>query len=76
MLAEKGSATCRWANAASPAYGALSDHQFMRRHAGEKRQEKARAAWGNSLSSPADIAAVFVKYASGKTFGSLRSTSA
>ena len=55
----------RWANSASPAYGALSDHQTMRRHAGEKRQEKAKAAWGASLSSPADIAAVFVKYASG-----------
>ena len=37
----------------------------MRRHAGEKRQEKAKAAWGASLSSPSDIAEVFVKYASG-----------
>ena len=55
----------RWANSASPAYGALSDHQTMRRHAGEKRQEKAKAAWGSSLSSPADIVAVFAKYAAG-----------
>ncbi|KAK9842943.1 hypothetical protein WJX74_004685 [Apatococcus lobatus] len=56
----------RWANASSPAYGALSDHQTMRRHAGEKRQEKVKAAWGTTLSSPSDVSDVFVKYASGE----------
>ena len=56
----------RWGNAKSPAYGTLSDYQFMRRHTGsEKRAEKAKAAWGTSLSSLQDVIAVFVKYTSG-----------
>ena len=56
----------RWGNAASPAYGTLSDYQFMRRHStNAKRQERARAQWGESLASVEDIAAVFVKYTSG-----------
>lgn len=46
----------------------------MRRHAGEKRQEKAKAAWGASLSSPSDISAVFVKYASGATLSEYAQT--
>ncbi len=38
----------------------------MRRHSGsEKRREKARAAWGASLTSVADVVNVFVKYTSG-----------
>ncbi|KAK9842600.1 hypothetical protein WJX81_008347 [Elliptochloris bilobata] len=57
----------RWGNARSPAYGTLSDYQFMRRHSGsEKRREKARAAWGASLNSVADVVNVFVKYTSGE----------
>ena len=56
----------RWGNAKSPAYGTLSDYQFMRRHTGsEKRAEKAKAAWGTSLNSLQDVVAVFVKYTSG-----------
>ena len=56
----------RWGNARSPAYGTLSDYQFMRRHSGsEKRREKARAAWGANLNSVADVVNVFVKYTSG-----------
>ena len=61
-----GSATGRWGDARSPAYGTLSDYQFMRRHSGsEKRREKARAAWGASLTSVADVVNVFVKYTAG-----------
>lgn len=51
----------------SPAYGTLSDYQFMRRHtSSDKRKEKARAAWGNSPSSLADIIQVFVNYTTGE----------
>lgn len=57
----------RWGNAKSPAYGTLSDYQFMRRHsASQKWLEKAKAAWGASLSSVADVIAVFVNYCSGQ----------
>ena len=56
----------RWGNAKSPAYGTLSDYQFMRRHSGsQKGLEKARAAWGSSLSSIDDVISVFVNYCSG-----------
>jgi hypothetical protein len=56
----------RWGNARSPAYGTLSDYQFMRRHSSnEKRRERARAAWGASLGSVGDVVNVFVKYTSG-----------
>ncbi len=56
----------RWGNARSPAYGTLSDYQFMRRHtSSEKRAEKAKAAWGTSLNSLQDVCAVFVKYTAG-----------
>lgn len=59
----------RWGNAKSPAYGTLSDYQFMRRHStSTKRREKARQQWGDSLSSVDDIIAVFVKYTSGTFF--------
>lgn len=58
----------RWGNAASPAYGTLSDYQFMRRHTGsEKRAEKAKAAWGTSLTSLQDVYEVFTKYTSGNS---------
>jgi hypothetical protein len=50
----------------SPAYGTLSDYQFMRRHtSSDKRKEKARDAWGSSPSTLSDIIQVFVKYTSG-----------
>lgn len=56
----------RWGNAKSPAYGTLSDYQFMRKHSGsQKGLEKARAAWGSALSSVDDVIKVFVKYCSG-----------
>ena len=59
----------RWGNARSPAYGTLNDYPFMHRHSGSaKRAEKARAAWGASLASLADVEAVFVKYCSGAPF--------
>ena len=58
----------RWGNAKSPAYGTLSDYQFMRRHsASQKWLEKAKSAWGASLSSADDVIAVFVNYCSGKS---------
>lgn len=57
----------RWGNAKSPAYGTLSDYQFMRKHSGsQKGLEKARAAWGSALSSVDDVIKVFVKYCSGE----------
>ena len=58
----------RWGNAKSPAYGTLSDYQFMRRHtSNEQRLEKAKSAWGATLSSVEDVVDVFVKYTSGET---------
>ena len=57
---------CRWGNAKSPAYGTLSDYQFMRRHScSGKWLETARSAWGSSLSSVDDVIKVFVNYCSG-----------
>jgi methylenetetrahydrofolate reductase (NADPH) len=54
---------CRWGNSRSPAYGTLSDYQFMRRHSGsEKRREAAKAAWGEQLGGVADVQQVFVNY--------------
>jgi len=56
----------RWGNAQSPAYGTLSDYQFMRRHStNAKHLEKARQQWGKSLSSVEDVISVFVNYTSG-----------
>ena len=46
-LVTRGGGAGRWGNAKSPAYGTLSDYQFMRRHSGsEKRREKARRRVG------------------------------
>jgi methylenetetrahydrofolate reductase (NADPH) len=57
----------RWGNAKSPAYGTLSDYQFMRGHtSNEQRLEKAKSAWGATLSSVEDVVDVFVKYTSGE----------
>ncbi|KAG2433005.1 hypothetical protein HXX76_008732 [Chlamydomonas incerta] len=57
----------RWGNTRSPAYGALSDHQFMRRHStSEARREKARAAWGAAPATVDDVKQVFVKYINGE----------
>jgi len=57
----------RWGNSRSPAYGTLSDYQFMRRHSGnDKRKEKALKAWGAELRGVEDVAAVFVKYCQGE----------
>jgi hypothetical protein len=54
---------CRWGNSRSPAYGTLSDYQFMRRHtSSDKRKDAARAAWGAELAGPEDVADVFVRY--------------
>lgn len=53
----------RWGNSRSPAYGTLSDYQFMRRHtSSDKRKDAARAAWGTALASEADVVDVFVAY--------------
>ena len=66
MLLKLQGLVSRWGDARSPAYGTLSDYQFMRRHStSTKRQEKARQQWGESLSSVNDIISVFVKYTSG-----------
>lgn len=55
--------SCRWGNSRSPAYGTLSDYQFMRRHqSSEKRRKEARGAWGDALNNEQDVADVFVKY--------------
>ncbi|KAG2491425.1 hypothetical protein HYH03_010213 [Edaphochlamys debaryana] len=57
----------RWGNSRSPAYGTLSDYQFMRRHtSSDARKEKARAAWGATLSGVEDVQEVFVKYVKGE----------
>lgn len=57
----------RWGDARSPAYGTLSDYQFMRRHTSDaKRKEKARTAWGSEPKSLEDIIRVFVAYTTGK----------
>lgn len=59
-------APCRWGDSRSPAYGTLSDYQFMRPHTSRTtRKQKALEAWGSSLSSLEDIIAVFVKFVSG-----------
>ncbi len=58
---------CRWGNARSPAYGTLSDYQFMRRHTStEKRAQKARQSWGATLNGVDSVAAVFAKYTKGE----------
>eukprot|EP00891_Asterochloris_glomerata_P001320 jgi/Astpho2/1320/e_gw1.00024.9.1_t len=57
----------RWGNARSPAYGTLSDYQFMRRHTStEKRAQKARQSWGATLNGVDSVAAVFAKYTKGE----------
>ncbi|WIA22217.1 hypothetical protein OEZ85_004547 [Tetradesmus obliquus] len=57
----------RWGNSRSPAYGTLSDYQFMRRHtSSDKRKDAARAAWGAELAGPEDVADVFVRYCKGE----------
>lgn len=57
----------RWGNSRSPAYGTLSDYQFMRRHqSSEKRKKEAREAWGDSVASEQDVVDVFVKYCKGE----------
>ena len=64
----------RWGNAQSPAYGTLSDYQFMRRHStNAKRLERARQQWGDSLSSVDDVISVFVNYTSGAAWTQLAS---
>ena len=55
----------RWGNARSPAYGTLSDYQFMRPHSREKRQDRQRTAWGQTLGSVQDVINVFVRYCQG-----------
>lgn len=53
----------RWGNSRSAAYGALSDHQFLRRHTrNEAGRAKALAAWGAQLGSAEDVKGVFVKW--------------
>mmetsp|Transcript_3439 Transcript_3439/g.9965 ORF Transcript_3439/g.9965 Transcript_3439/m.9965 type:complete len:600 (-) Transcript_3439:1135-2934(-) len=57
----------RWGDARSPAYGTLSDYQFMRRHTSDdKRREKAKAAWGAAPQTLEDVIKVFVAYTTGK----------
>eukprot|EP00878_Enallax_costatus_P012779 GHUV01013346.1.p1 GENE.GHUV01013346.1~~GHUV01013346.1.p1 ORF type:complete len:376 (+),score=87.57 GHUV01013346.1:1641-2768(+) len=57
----------RWGNSRSPAYGTLSDYQFMRRHSSSnKRKEAARAAWGAKLANTDDVIDVFVRYCKGE----------
>lgn len=54
---------CRWGNSRSPAYGTLSDYQFMRQHqSSDKRKNEARTAWGDAVASEQDVVDVFVKY--------------
>lgn len=58
----------RWGDCRSPAYGTLSDYPFMRPHTrNEKRLEKAREAWGESLTCLDDVIQVFIKYTKGKS---------
>jgi hypothetical protein len=56
----------RWGDARSPAYGALSDYPFLRRHTGNaKRAERARTEWGEPVSVD-DVGSVFTRYCTGE----------
>lgn len=57
----------RWGNSCSPGYGTLVNYPFMRPHTSNtKKREKAKAVWGETLSSLEDVKGVFVKYCKGE----------
>lgn len=53
----------RWGDSRSPAYGTLSDYQFMRPHV--KKAESKLTMWGEKLVSEEDIFSTFAGYCSG-----------
>ncbi|EFJ29329.1 hypothetical protein SELMODRAFT_146279 [Selaginella moellendorffii] len=53
----------RWGDSRSPAYGALTDYQFLRRRS---RNKKIQEEWVVPLSSVEDIAEKFANYCAGK----------
>lgn len=53
----------RWGDSRSPAYGTLSDYQFMRPHV--KKAESKLTMWGAKLVSEEDIFSTFAGYCSG-----------
>lgn len=57
----------RWGDARSPAYGTLSDYQFMRRHTSSAaRRERALSAWGDAPADVDDVTRVFTRYWQGE----------
>ena len=53
----------RWGDSRSPAYGTLSDYQFMRPHV--KKASSKLSMWGEKLTTEEDIFATFAAYCSG-----------
>ena len=53
----------RWGDSRSPAYGTLSDYQFMRPHV--KKAESKLSMWGEKLASEEDVFSTFAGYCSG-----------
>eukprot|EP00252_Welwitschia_mirabilis_P015367 TRINITY_DN3377_c0_g1_i3.p1 TRINITY_DN3377_c0_g1~~TRINITY_DN3377_c0_g1_i3.p1 ORF type:complete len:639 (+),score=114.53 TRINITY_DN3377_c0_g1_i3:244-1917(+) len=53
----------RWGDSRSPAYGALTDHQFLRRRS---RSKKLMAEWVTPLTSIEDVNEKFTNYCQGK----------
>ncbi|KAJ7552662.1 hypothetical protein O6H91_06G063700 [Diphasiastrum complanatum] len=53
----------RWGDIRSPAYGALSDHQFLRRRS---RNKKIQGEWVVPLKSIQDVEERFAKYCAGE----------
>jgi len=53
----------RWGDARSPAYGSLSDHQFLRK---KTRSKKVQKEWVVPLTTPEDVHEIFAKYCAGE----------
>jgi methylenetetrahydrofolate reductase (NADPH) len=52
----------RWGDTGNPAYGSLSDHQFLRK---KTRSKKMQKEWAVPLNSSEDVNAIFAKYCQG-----------
>jgi len=53
----------RWGDASSPAYGSLTDHQFLRK---KTRSKKMQKEWVVPLTTTEDVHEVFAKYCAGE----------
>lgn len=56
----------RWGNSADPAYGTLSDYQFMKKKSSPEERAKCKEMWGGDISSVEEVQAVFVKASKGE----------